>query len=73
MKPLSFQWRSLDTHPDRPHGYATFTLPTGRQVELEFPSFASAETFFKSLQYEFGHVRYDARASLLAEISRIAP
>ena len=58
---------------DSTDGRALFTLPTGREVELWFPTFTAAHTFYDDLQFAFEHVRWDARSKLLNEISRIAP
>lgn len=70
MNEPKFKWSG---YVDSTDGRALFTLPTGREVELWFPTFQAAHTFYTDLQFAFEHVRWDARSKLLAEISRIAP
>ena len=69
-----FRWKNQAAiNPYDPRGIVTFTLPDGKEVSLPLPDFTTANTLYRALQDAFAHVRQDARAGLLAEISRIAP
>lgn len=71
---LSFRWQNhAATNSHDPRGFATFTLADGKEVSLPLPNFTTANALYHALQDAFAHVRQDARAGLLAEISRIAP
>lgn len=69
-----FRWQNqAATNPHDPRGIATFTLADGKEVSLPLPNFTTANALYHALQDAFAHARQDARAGLLAEISRIAP
>ena len=69
-----FRWQNQAAiNPYDPRGIATFTLPDGKEVSLPLPDFTTANTLYRALHGAFAHVRQDARAGLLAEISRITP
>ncbi len=70
MKAKTFHWSGSSVAPG---GIATYTLPNGREIELPLPSFSIAHALHNELHDAFTHVRQDARAGLLADISRIEP
>ena len=71
---LSFRWQNqAATNPHDPRGIAEYTLPNGREISLPLPNFTTANALHNALYDAFAHARQDARAGLLAEISRITP
>lgn len=71
---VNFRWRNrADTDPSDPRGIASYTLPNGKEVEVPLPNFTTAHALHNALHDAFAHARQDARAGLLAEISRIEP
>ena len=71
---LSFKWHNqAATGMSDPRGIASYTLPNGQEVSLPLPNFSTANALHNALYDAFTHARQDARAGLLAEISRITP
>lgn len=71
---LSFKWHNqAATGMSDPRGIAEYTLPNGREISLPLPNFTTANALHNALYDAFAHARQDARAGLLAEISRITP
>jgi hypothetical protein len=67
---LSFRWHNQAAiDMSDPRGIAEYTLPNGQEVSLPLPNFTTANALYDA----FAHARQDARAGLLAEISRITP
>lgn len=74
MTAFKFRWRNrADVDLSDPRGTATYTLPDGKEVEVPLPNFSTANALHNALYDAFAHVRQDARAGLLAQISRINP
>ena len=71
---LSFKWHNqAATGMSDPRGIAEYTLPNGQEISLPLPNFTTANALHNALYGAFAHARQDARAGLLAEISRITP
>lgn len=65
-----FRWRGLC---ETDAGVGVYTMPNGKEIEVQMPNFSVAFALHNELHDAFTHARQDARAGLLAEISRIEP
>lgn len=71
---IKLKWRNqAATDMSDPRGIAEYTLPDGKEISLPLPNFTTANALHNALYDAFNHARQDARAGLLAEISRITP
>ena len=55
------------------HGEATYFPDTPYEITVTMPDFKQANELFNKITQKIEHTRWDARAGLLSEISRIKP